>query len=345
MTPPLVSILTPTYNHERYIRQCIESVLAQSYPQWEMLIVDDGSTDDTAEAVRSYSDPRIRLIARPHRGIHALGQTYNEALTLAWGEHIAILEGDDFWPPLKLEALVPLLAGGDIALAYGVAQVVTADGTLTEQTAPSRRLQARLPRSVLTNDPIGSAVRPMLLPPPEHGMFPFPCTVVIRRTALEAIGGFHTVGDGHAVDRATALHLALRGRFAFVDSVMGYWRRHPTSVNWSLRLEEFVREDYRYLWTFAQQHRERLRLTDMELGTMDRLWKQSWVGVWRLQGRFFLVQRNWGEARRRFWRTSFSRDTLKGRAISLIGLVGSALHTDIEGLWRRRSLPSLDEAP
>src|SRR5688500_377534 len=98
MKSPLVTIVTPAYNQKRYIAECVESVLAQTYPHWEQIVVDDGSTDGTPEIVESYRDPRIRCIRLPHRGLAALGESYNTALAAARGELVAILEGDDLWP-------------------------------------------------------------------------------------------------------------------------------------------------------------------------------------------------------------------------------------------------------
>src|SRR6267378_4285585 len=91
---PLVSIITATFNHEPFIASCIESVLGQSYSNWEQIIIDDGSTDKTADVIRGYSDRRIRFIHQANHGIEALALTYNHALSQAKGEIIAILEGD-----------------------------------------------------------------------------------------------------------------------------------------------------------------------------------------------------------------------------------------------------------
>src|SRR5436190_82102 len=96
---PLVSIITPTYNHERFIGPCIESLLAQTYENWEQIIIDDGSTDHTADVVRRYSDPRIKYIYQQHRGVESLAHTYNRALKTSHGRLVAILEGDDACPP------------------------------------------------------------------------------------------------------------------------------------------------------------------------------------------------------------------------------------------------------
>ncbi len=76
---PLISIITPTYNHENFIGECIESVLAQTYPHWEQIIIDDGSTDRTGEIVAQYNDERIKYIRQDNIGIWRLRETYNRA--------------------------------------------------------------------------------------------------------------------------------------------------------------------------------------------------------------------------------------------------------------------------
>ena len=86
---PLVSIITPTYNHGLYIGRCLESVLAQTEPRWEQIVIDDGSTDGTADVVGRSTDARIRYVSQPHRGITGLGDAYNLALGMARGEYVA----------------------------------------------------------------------------------------------------------------------------------------------------------------------------------------------------------------------------------------------------------------
>src|SRR5215472_14297167 len=128
---PLVSIITPAFNHERFIGPCIESVLGQTYQSWEQIIIDDGSTDRTAEIVRSYSDRRIKYFHQDNKGIGALAETYNCALQLSKGALIAILEGDDLWPTEKLSELVPSFRDSSIILAFGEDRDIDVDGNLT----------------------------------------------------------------------------------------------------------------------------------------------------------------------------------------------------------------------
>ena len=72
MTTPKISVCMPMFNASRYLRECIDSILAQTFTDFELLIADDGSTDNSVEIVESYTDPRIRLISRPHNYIATL---------------------------------------------------------------------------------------------------------------------------------------------------------------------------------------------------------------------------------------------------------------------------------
>ncbi len=104
---PLITVLMPVYNGSRYVRQAIESVLAQTYPDFEYLIIDDGSTDATRDIILSYSDPRIKLFKNDHN--IGLIKTLNRGLSLAKGQYIARQDHDDISHPTRLEKQVNFL--------------------------------------------------------------------------------------------------------------------------------------------------------------------------------------------------------------------------------------------
>jgi glycosyltransferase involved in cell wall biosynthesis len=104
MSPPLVSVIMPAYNAEPYIAESIASVLAQTYSHWELVIADDGSTDNTVAVVTQFDDPRIRLLTLEHCGFD--GKVRNAALRAARGDYIAFLDADDLYEPDALETLL-----------------------------------------------------------------------------------------------------------------------------------------------------------------------------------------------------------------------------------------------
>ena len=105
---PLVSIIMLTYNRANYINEAIESVLAQTYQNWELIIIDDGSTDETPSLVAQYQDARI--VYEKHEKNEGLHAGRRESLTLANGTYVAVLDSDDMWnSPEKLEKQVTFL--------------------------------------------------------------------------------------------------------------------------------------------------------------------------------------------------------------------------------------------
>lgn len=108
MEKGLVSIITPIYNGEKYICETIVSVLKQTYPKWEMIVVDDGSKDNSAAVVREYAekDSRITLVQQPNGGS---ASARNNGIRRANGQYIALLDADDLWEPEFLESQLNLM--------------------------------------------------------------------------------------------------------------------------------------------------------------------------------------------------------------------------------------------
>lgn len=112
MTEGLVSIITPCYNGAKYISETIDSVIAQTYTEWEMIIVDDGSKDNSAQIISGYAakDSRIRLISQENAGSAA---ARNNGIRNASGQYIALLDADDLWLPEFLEKQIAFMREKD----------------------------------------------------------------------------------------------------------------------------------------------------------------------------------------------------------------------------------------
>ncbi len=100
MNMQLVSVIIPVYNYDRYLGEAIESVLGQTHPHLEVIVVDDGSTDRSSEVAKSFADRGVRYCHQLHAGI---GPARNTGVELAQGEYLAFLDADDRWPPEKIE--------------------------------------------------------------------------------------------------------------------------------------------------------------------------------------------------------------------------------------------------
>ena len=126
----LVSIITPNYNSGRFIKDCIESVLAQTYTNWEMIIIDDGSNDNSKEIITNLSvcDERIQTVFLD-KNIGAAGAR-NIAIRKAVGKYIAFLDSDDLWIPDKLGQQISFMNQKDIAFSFTTYQVISEDGLI-----------------------------------------------------------------------------------------------------------------------------------------------------------------------------------------------------------------------
>jgi glycosyltransferase involved in cell wall biosynthesis len=127
---PQVSVVIPAYNSARYVREAIQSVLSQTYSKFEVVVVDDGSTDDTESAVRSFGD-RVTYVRQDNKGA---GAARNEGIKKSEAPYVAFLDSDDLWLPGKLAEQIPLLEQDpEIGLVYSDWAVVPQQGE-TEQS-------------------------------------------------------------------------------------------------------------------------------------------------------------------------------------------------------------------
>lgn len=130
----LVSIITPSYNSKRYIKETIDSVISQKYTNWEMIIVDDFSSDNSAEYIKNLvkNDVRIKLLILSHNA--GAAEARNKALEIAKGKYIAFLDSDDIWLPNKLEQQLKFMKKNDYAFTFTSYVPFSEDGTQEYRT-------------------------------------------------------------------------------------------------------------------------------------------------------------------------------------------------------------------
>lgn len=123
----MVSIITPSHNAEKFIAQTIESVLAQTYQEWEVIVVDDLSSDNTVQIIEDYAqnDPRIKLIKLEQKSGPAVAR--NRAIEASRGQYIAFLDADDLWMPEKLEKQISFMIKHDLAFTYSSYKVINVE--------------------------------------------------------------------------------------------------------------------------------------------------------------------------------------------------------------------------
>jgi glycosyltransferase involved in cell wall biosynthesis len=205
---PCVSVIVPVYNEARFVGDAVRSVAAQTFTDWELIVVDDGSSDETPGVLRELAQliPRMELLRQENRGRSA---ARNAGIRRASGEYVAFLDADDTWLPHKLEIQVALLeASPQAGLAYAKAMTIEKDGSsvgrgwiLGEAPGPGQSCFARL---TTVN------VVPM-------------STAVVRRTCLGVVGPF-TESLSHIEDWDLWLRLTARYDAVFTDRVLARYR-------------------------------------------------------------------------------------------------------------------------
>jgi len=129
---PLVSVIIPTYNHAALLEKALQSVAAQTFQDWEAIVIDNQSTDRTKDVVESMRDPRIRYVAFSNRGVIAASR--NLGIRMAAGSVIAFLDSDDLWYPTKLSVCVEFIEHGADAVCHGL--WIRKDGFLDTKLSP-----------------------------------------------------------------------------------------------------------------------------------------------------------------------------------------------------------------
>lgn len=175
-SPPIFSVVVPMYNVEKYIDQCLQSILDQSFEHFEIICVDDGCTDGTVKKVNAYTDDRIRLIQQENGGLSA---ARNTGIQHSRGVYIAFLDSDDCWHKDKLQAHFDHFEGhANLGLSYSASLFVDEDSKELGigQHPKVKNISAR---DIFCRNPVGNGSAP-----------------VLRRSALNQIAFFAQSGSG-----------------------------------------------------------------------------------------------------------------------------------------------------
>lgn len=221
---PLVSIIMPAYNAEKFISKSIESVLQQTYPNWELLVINDGSIDNTSNIVNSFNDSRIKLIEQDNSGV---SKARNTGIANSTGEFIAFLDSDDLWLQDKLEIQVKYMINNqNIILSYGDYLSFIEDGKIIEnkQLYPFK-IKDLKERLLVFN-------------------FIATLTVMVKSDVLKDTGGFDTEFFGPE-DWDLWIKISQKGDIDYIKENLAMYREHEGGISKNKKRQ--LEEEYKVL--------------------------------------------------------------------------------------------------
>jgi glycosyltransferase involved in cell wall biosynthesis len=211
---PKVSIIIPAYNAMKYLPETVATVFQQTYEDYEVIIVNDGSTDDVARWVIEFNHPKIKLISQENQG---LSGARNTGINNAQGDYIALLDADDLWHPTKLEKQVKLLdQSPEAGLVYTWTALMNESGQLTGRFFGAKD-EGKVWKKLIEFNVVGCGSVPL-----------------IRRTCFEKVGLFDRNLRSFVEDWDLWLRIAPYFDFKVVNEPLVYYRQLPSSAsrNW-----------------------------------------------------------------------------------------------------------------
>ena len=202
MKNPLVSLIMPVFNHAHFLERSIGSILDQDYKNWELIVIDDGSTDNGANIIKSYKDSRLHYKYQKNQGVLNLAKTINKGLDVARGSLVTMVPSDDSWPKNRLSLQVPHTIPDQVVLSFGKMNLINEKDQIIGLSDPSKQSK------YLNNDPIGIIYKDLLV----ENFIGEP-SVLIKTSYLREIGGYLQPNGMLAEDYPTMLELAKYGKF------------------------------------------------------------------------------------------------------------------------------------
>jgi glycosyltransferase involved in cell wall biosynthesis len=255
MLMPRVSVIIPAHNSIKYLPSSLESVFQQTFTDWEILIINDGSTDGTEQCASKIEDPRVRFVSQPHQGVSI---ARNHGINLSKGEYIAFLDADDLWEATKLEKQVNYLDNHlDVGLIYAWTAFVDATAKPTGRISSSSA-EGKIWLKLLEDETIPSA-----------------STVMIRRDCLDYVGMF-APNLTHAEDLELWVRIASKYSVAVIKEVLTQYRQH--GGNTSKNREKMLQGLHRVIeQVFTSVPLESLYLRNRIYGNLFMSW--GWLAI------------------------------------------------------------------
>ena len=215
---PIVSIVIPTYNHAKFIGKALESVIDQTYKNWEAIVIDNNSTDDTEKVINQYNDPRIKYLKINNDGV--IAKSRNLGIKEAKGEWIAFLDSDDWWTKDKLEVCLSKIVKNVDFIHHATEYVIKSKSFFKKKIIKGREFK----KPILNDLLIGTITK---------GSQISNSSVIVRKDILIKIGGLNEnkilVGSD---DYDTWLRIAqITDQFLYINQKLSYYLFHGANTS------------------------------------------------------------------------------------------------------------------
>ncbi|WP_029653303.1 glycosyltransferase family 2 protein [Marinobacter daepoensis] len=275
---PLVSVIVPSYNRAKYIEQAIESACLQSYKPIEIIVVDDGSTDDSLTLLRRFeASGRIRLFTHPDHENKGQSRSLNLGILHCVGDYVSILDSDDYFAPRKIEQQIAFLEKfKNVGMVYGQGHAVDAEGRFLFKVPGDSHTETSDPNNLLLDCYMA-----------------LPGGSLIRRSVFTRVGMFEEsfrAGQDHDM----ALRIMEEFKVAFLPEVAFFYRKHGESISangletrWRTGMQILKRAKNRYPYEKCTI-RKRKAVINYRLGQVYWTRGQKWRSLGYLTASGFL---------------------------------------------------------
>lgn len=292
-TPGLVSVIVPVYNRENLVGRTIDSILDQTYPDIEVIAINDGSTDGSLDILKDYADRHPGKIVVVDQQNTGQVRSRNIGIQHARGEYVAFLDSDDTWEPHKLAKQLPLFKG-DIGLVYCGIHEVGPDGRILQAVPCEQGMRGDIYKQLLIKNRMTGG------------------TVVVSRNALDTVGCFDETFQA-AENWDLWIRIARKFAVEYIDEPMMNYLKHPD--NMSCNSQKMSRAS----WGILQKHLP----PSARNGELKRVYDQAYANYYYNQAVMDFGNGNYPQARAAFlqcWRYSpLYRDSLVRMVRSLLG--------------------------
>ena len=280
---PLVSAIVIFLNEERFLAEALESVLAQTYPHWELILVDDGSTDRSSSIAQAYAaryPDRVRYVEHEGHANRGMGASRNLGLDHARGTYVGFLDADDVWMPDKLRDQVAVLeAHPDVDMVYGRTLIWHSWRRDPDSTATDTYYTLGVQADTVVEPP-----RLLVSLIENRAQTPTTCNALLRATAITRVGRFEAAFRGMFEDQVFFMKIAVAAKIFVSSQSWARYRQHSDSCSARAEVSGELRRMRLHLlgWLAEYLRRGNVNAPPVWRALRRQRFESRWPGMYRV---------------------------------------------------------------